>query len=208
MPRIACLHTAPSNAPLFDAAAAPLGLVLTHVVRADLLAAVEARGELTAEIAAGLTAALAELAATADAVILTCSSLGEAVDPEGPVIRADAALAAAALRDPGRVAVLYTAPTSRGPTERVFRAAAKVGQGVPEVRCVEGAWAAFRAGDEGRHIALIRQAMGEAVAAGADRIALAQCSMAPAGVAGAQGVPVLTVPDAALAAAMAARGRV
>ena len=79
---------------------------------------------------------------------------------------------------------------------------------MPEVRCVEGAWAAFRAGDAGRHIALIRQAMGEAVAAGADRIALAQCSMAPAGVAGAQGVPVLTVPDAALAAAMAARGRV
>ena len=36
MPRIACLHTAPSNAPLFDAAVVPLGMVLTHVVRADL----------------------------------------------------------------------------------------------------------------------------------------------------------------------------
>lgn len=203
MLRIACLHTAASNAPLFDAVAPP-GMALTHEVRADLLAAVEASGGLTGEIAAACSAQLRALAAGADAVILTCSSLGECVDPAGPVIRADAALARAALQAPGRVAVLYTAPTSRGPTERVFQDAAARGPGTAEVILVPGAWSAFRDGDAEGHLARVRQAIRDAAAAGFDRVALAQCSMAPAAVPELHGLPVLTVPDAALAAAVAA----
>jgi hypothetical protein len=205
MLRIACLHTAESNADLFDAEvrrrADPVRL--SHGVRADLLAAVEADGGVTPETARACAAQLAEMAARADAVILTCSSLGEVVDPTCPVIRADAALAASALQAPGRVAVLFTAPTSRGPTERVFHAAAPRGSGLPEVRIVPGAWDAFRSGDAEGHMALIRQAMAEAGQAGFARIALAQCSMAPAGDAQVDGPPVLTIPGAALAAAVA-----
>jgi hypothetical protein len=203
MLRVACLHTAESNADLFDAEARRRAdpARLSHVVRADLLAAVEADGGVTPETARACAAQLAEMAAMADAVILTCSSLGEVVDPTCPVIRADAALAASALQAPGRVAVLFTAPTSRGPTERVFHAAAAEAVGVPEVMFVPGAWDAFRSGDAESHIARIRQAMAEAGQAGFARIALAQCSMAPARDAPWDGPPVMTLPGAALAAA-------
>ncbi len=202
MRQIACLHTAASNAALFDRAA-PGGMALRHMVRENLLAAVEASGGLTAEIAEAMAVQLAALSATADAVILTCSSLGEGLDPAGPVIRADAALVVSALAAPGRVAVLYTAPTSRGPTERVFRAASGPGGGVPEFRRVEGAWEAFRSGDAARATALVREAVRAAAASGVDRIALAQCSMAPAADGAPDGPPVLTVPQAALARALA-----
>lgn len=86
--RIACLHTAASNAAVFDAAC-PAGVRLTHAVRPDLLAAAEAAGGLTPEIAAATAEALRGL--EGDAVLLTCSTLGPAA---GGALRADAALAA------------------------------------------------------------------------------------------------------------------
>ena len=41
--RIACLHTADSNAAVFETAAQGTPLVLTHTVRAELLREAEAR---------------------------------------------------------------------------------------------------------------------------------------------------------------------
>src|SRR5215470_2300734 len=68
---IACLHTAESNIPVFERAAASLGLPagsLRHVVRADLLLAAEAAGGLTPQIARSTIAALRALSADANAV--------------------------------------------------------------------------------------------------------------------------------------------
>ncbi|HUN50891.1 MAG TPA: hypothetical protein VMU42_07235, partial [Candidatus Sulfotelmatobacter sp.] len=73
---IACLHTAESNVAVFDAAAAALGANLTHLVRADLLQAAEAAGGMTPAVAARTAALLHRLAEDADAVLLTCSTLG------------------------------------------------------------------------------------------------------------------------------------
>jgi hypothetical protein len=202
---IACLHTAQSNAPLFDAAAEALpggALRLTHEVRADLLR------EPTPETLAEAAALLHAMARRADAVLLTCSTIGAAValvaDAPCPVLRADAALAEAACRSGGPVHVLYAAPTTRGPTETLFaEAAAKTGASL-DLRFVEGGWDLFLAGDLPAYHARIA----ETAAGLPGRIALAQASMA--GAAALMGAaPPLTVPAiGVMAAARAAvRGR-
>jgi hypothetical protein len=198
--RIACLHTAASNFPAFDAALAALGrsdVRLTHALREDLLAAAEAAGTLTPAIADDTAAALRALAAEADAVLLTCSTLGPAIAGTA-ALRVDAALAEAAARGPGPVVVLCTAPTTLEPTRALFAA-----QGIADVRLLPGAWALFRAGDIHGYHRAIADAAFAALAAGAARVALAQASMAGAAALCPAGT-VLTSPGAALAAAVAA----
>jgi hypothetical protein len=194
MRRIACLHTAASNIALFDAACPP-GLTLHHEVRADLLAEAEAAGGLTPAIAARTAAALAAL--DGDAVLLTCSTLGPAARP--PVLRADAALAAAACRGGDPVIALVAVETTLVPTGALFAAAAARHGATCTVRLVAEAWAAFRAGDAARYHALVAAAADAAFAEGARRVALAQASMAPAAALCRHGTP-LTVPTAALMA--------
>src|ERR1700731_2538002 len=108
--RIACLHTIESNVTAFDSAAAELGLsqgCLRHQVRADLRVAAEAAGALTPAIAREVGAVLMALSRDVDAVVLTCSTVGGAVEvireaASVPVLRADHALADAAVRHGGK----------------------------------------------------------------------------------------------------------
>jgi hypothetical protein len=198
--RIACLHTAESNFSEFDAALAVLGrpdVRLTHKLRADLLAAAEAAGALTPTIAAASTAALRFMAARADAVLLTCSTLGPVTEGTA-VIRVDAALAETAAQGPGPVVVLCAAPTTLAPTRALFAA-----HGITDIRLLPGAWALFRAGDIPGYHEAIAEAARAALAAGAARVALAQASMAGAA-ALCQPGRVLTCPAAGLAEAIRA----
>src|SRR5579872_1205029 len=100
---IACLHTVESNIAVFDAALADLATLpawLTHAVRPDLLADAERAGGLTPEIVERTAEALRGLAKRADAVLLTCSTVGPAVaglKAAVPVFRVDGALAEAAV---------------------------------------------------------------------------------------------------------------
>ncbi|MBU8538823.1 hypothetical protein [Falsiroseomonas tokyonensis] len=192
---IACLHTAASNVPLFDAACPP-GVTLHHTLRADLLAEAEAAGGLTPAIAARTAAAIEALAAPGiDAVLLTCSTLGPSLAQARatiPLRRADAALAEAARRAGGRLVVLCAVETTLGPTGALF------GPGC-EIRLVPGAWAAFRAGDAAGYARMVAEAADAAFAEGADCVALAQASMAPAAALCRRGTP-LTSPAASLAA--------
>jgi hypothetical protein len=194
---IACLHTAESNAPLFEGAAAALpggALRLTHRIRADLLR------EPTPETLAEAVALLRELTEGADAVLLTCSTIGAAAalvtDAPCPVLRADAALAEAATRAGGLTHVLYAAPTTRGPTQAIFAAAAARSGASLDLRLVEGAWALFLAGDlTGYHACIAASAQGLP-----GRIALAQASMAGAAALMTE-APPLTVPAVSVMAA-------
>ncbi|HSF94574.1 MAG TPA: hypothetical protein VLA52_06060 [Thermohalobaculum sp.] len=191
--RIACLHTAASNAAVFDAACPP-GESLTHAVRPDLLAAAEAAGGLTPEIAAETAEVLRRL--DGDAVLLTCSTLGPAAGYAGAQ-RADAALAARACAGGGSVEVLCAAPSTLRVTAELFATAA---QGTPArvtLRLVPGAWALFHRGDLAGYAEAIAK---DAEASRADVVALAQVSMAPAARLARR--PVLTVPEAALAACL------
>jgi len=197
--RIACLHTAESNVAIFDAAR-PDGVRLNHTVRPDLLAAAEADG-LTPAVAAATAEALTGLGVGADAVLLTCSTLGPAAGAAG-AIRADAALAEAAVADGGTVEVLCAAPSTLTATAELFAAAAKRTGARVTVRLVPGAWDLFHAGDHAAYAALIAR---EAEASQAGVVALAQASMTPAAalVAETQGQVVLSVPQSALGAALA-----
>ncbi len=194
---IACLHTGASNAALFDAAAAslPVGaLRLTHQSRPEWLRTPDPA--LLAEVAA----LLRRMAEEADAVLLTCSTIGEAVeraqDAPRPVLRADAALAAAAARAGGEVSVLYAAPSTRASTWKLFSEAAQRTGADVGLYAVPGAWALFQAGKlDDYHAAIAKAARGRR-----GRVALAQASMAPAAALLPE-APPLTVPGTALMAA-------
>ena len=191
---------------MFEAAAAGAapGVRLRHEVRPELLAEAEAAGGLTPAIAARTAAALRDLADEAGAVLLTCSTLGPALDGADfpvPVLRADAALARQAVAGGGRLVVLFAAPTTREPTRLVFEAAAR-GTGTElALQLVPGAWDAFHAGATDSYLALIAQAAEAAMEGRADRVALAQASMAGAARL-VRGWPPLTSPEAGLRAAL------
>ena len=146
--RIACLHTAASNISVFDTAAETLDIapgVIHHEVRADLLAAAELAGRLTEDIAESTALALCALARHADVVVLTCSTLGPSIeriapDIQVPILRADEALAATAVRHGGKIVVLCAIETTLEPTTRLFHKAAQQSNAVVDVQLVPGAW--------------------------------------------------------------------
>jgi hypothetical protein len=212
--RIACLHTAESNIAVFEAACQNLGsgydVALRHEVRADLLADAAKAGGLNREIADRTGKALLALCDEADAVILTCSTLGPSIaactSARVPVLRVDEALARETVRDGGRVAVLCAVETTLVPTRTLFEEAAEGTGATVDVQLVPGAWAAFQEGDRDRYFELVAAAADEAVRQGASRVALAQASMAGAAAFTKVGHPPLTSPAIGLRVALAAAG--
>ncbi|WHP16379.1 aspartate/glutamate racemase family protein [Cellulomonas sp. ES6] len=211
---VGLLHTVPALAQRFDAdvdAAAPL-LRRLHVVDGWLLATAVAQG-VTPQVEAAVAAHVRHLVdAGATAVLVTCSSIGEAAEAAAatvdvPVLRVDASMAreavtlASAPGARGRVAVLATLASTLGPTGRlVQRAAADAGADVDvEAGVVDGAAAARDAGDGERADRLVAEAVADA-ARGADVVVLAQASMAGAAALAEPAVPVLTSPAGGVAA--------
>ena len=209
--RIALLHTAESNIEVFESAASELvnsGVTLHHVVRKDLLANAEQAGGMTPEIAAETRVALLQLANDAHAVLLTCSTLGKAVDglselAQKPILRVDGALAKSAIEAGGHVVVLCAVETTIAPTAELFRIVAEGSATTFDVRLVSGAWEKFKAGDREGYLSMVARDARSAYEDGASTVALGQSSMAGA-VALVQNGPVpLTSPIAGLRAAIA-----
>jgi len=183
------------------------GVDLRHWVRADLLAAAAQAGGLTPAVTRETADALSALSDGADAVLLTCSTLGPAVEEVAagaPVLRTDAALAVEAVRDGGRVVVLCAAETTMEPTRHLFEQVARATTATIDVRLIPGAWDAFTRGDHSRYLAMIAQAADVAMTDGATRVALAQASMAGAVALCAAPDRVLASPAAGLRAAVRA----
>jgi Asp/Glu/hydantoin racemase len=209
MPRIACLHTVESNRAVFEAAERELGrgdVTVTHAVRADLLGDAEKAGGLTTEIKARAQDVLLSLAQNADAVVLTCSTVGPSVAGLAaragkPVLRVDEALAREAVKAGGRVVVLCAVETTVEPTRRLFDEAARGTAATVEMRLVPGAWAAFKSGDVAGYHRRVADAAEAALGEGASCVALAQASMAGAAKLCGPGAKVLASPAAGLAAA-------
>jgi hypothetical protein len=207
VPRIACLHTAESNIPVFDAALRELDLIgidLHHVVRADLLAEAERAGRLTQAITDLTGEILCNLAVDADAVLLTCSTLGPVIETVAAVtvLRVDAALAHEAVKDGGTVVVLCAVATTMESTRSLFEKAARMSEAKIAVQLVPGAWDTFKAGDTARYLTMIAQAADDAMRAGASRVALAQASMFGAAKLCTSGILPLNSPLAGLKAAV------
>ncbi len=207
---ISCLHTANSNVALFENAARELGLSsanLRHTVRADLLRAAEEAGGLTEDITQQTAAALSALAAEADVVLLTCSTLGPSVAKTGmgnavPILRVDAALAEKAAAIGGKLVALCAVETTVAPTKALFADAARRSGAALEVRLVEGAWSLFKAGSRDGYLAVIARAAEAAYEDGASIVALAQASMAGAADHVGNGPRPLSSPAAGLEQAM------
>ncbi|EPD35347.1 MAG: hypothetical protein E2582_08885 [Delftia sp.] len=188
---ILCLHTAHSNAVIFEQAAAELGWPahsIVHQVHEELLLEAEAAGGMDAALRRKTARQLDALAdpADIDAVLLTCSTLGPAVADclSDKVWRADGMLArkvAAALqRDlQSRIALLCAAPTTYEATRDLFMQALLPGDAHLrlQLQCVEGAWALFRRGDLSGYQARMTDAAFQAYAAGAAQVVLTQVSM-------------------------------
>jgi len=149
-------------------------------------------------------------AAGANAVLVTCSSIGPGVTMarqlfDIPVIRIDDAMAEIAVRQAHTIGVLATLRTTLDPTTALLREkAAKAGRKVELVECLcEDAFPAMLAGDTATHDRLLGKALVEDMQ-GVDLIVLAQASMArvlSTLAAGAVHAPVLSSPELAVLSA-------
>jgi Asp/Glu/hydantoin racemase len=120
--------------------------------------------------------------AGANAVLVTCSSIGEAVTIAAglfdfPVIRVDDAMAEKAVEMGKRVGVLATLRTTLEPTTELVRKKA-AGKNVKIVDCLcDGAFDAVMAGDGAVHDEIVSAALKKLMAQ-VDVVVLAQASMA------------------------------
>lgn len=185
--KLAFLHTAPLLVPLFNKLAQEKipGAEVFHMVDESLIQNTIAAGSLSRTDTRRLIAMVASAGeAGADVVLVTCSSIGPAVDAatslmDFPVLRVDEAMADEAVRAGARVGVAATLKTTLDPTiELIRRRAAAAGLERSIIpRLCEGAFEAVVAGDAERHDRLVAEGLRE-LAETVDVIALAQASMA------------------------------
>jgi Asp/Glu/hydantoin racemase len=181
------IHTSATLVPVFaQLCKAKLpGVDTFNIVDDSLVRAIGARGALAADIARRVAGYIASAeAGGADLVLVTCSSIGPAVEAAAPfaavpVLRVDEPMADAAVRAGARIGVIATLPTTLHPTtDLVRRRAAKAGKQIEVTsRLCEGAFDALMAGDAAKHDALVGTALKE-LSTQVDVIVLAQASMA------------------------------
>lgn len=209
MPKLALIHTVGSLPPVFaDLAREALpGVETVDLVDEALLReAIEAGRipEATAERLAGHVEAAVQ--GGADLVLVTCSSMGPAVDALAdrglPVLRVDEALADTAIRAGSRIGVIATLRTTLEPTTGLIRRrAVALGRSADEVEIVselvEGAFAELKAGNLERHDELVRAGLRRLIPR-VEVVVLAQASMARVAATlapgEAQGRPILASP--------------
>jgi Asp/Glu/hydantoin racemase len=207
---IAYIHTSHVLIPLFSTLSKRElpGADYFHMVDESLIRNTIAAGELTNTTVRRLAAMIASARdAGADAVMVTCSSIGAAVPAvsrlfEFPVIRVDEAMAEQAVRIGKRVGVVATLRATLEPTVKLLQEkAAAVDRSIEvlEVLCEE-AFKSLLAGDTETHDRLVTAAVTQ-LAQEVDVIVLAQASMArvvaaipPAAV----HVPILSSPELAV----------
>lgn len=184
---LALIHTSATLVPVFQQLCkAKLPNVDTfNIVDDSLVRAIGARGSLTADIARRVEGYITSAeSGGADYVLVTCSSIGPAVEASAPfsavpVLRVDQPMADQAVRTGKRIGVIATLPTTLNPTaDLVRRRAALAGKTIElSSRLVEGAFEALMAGDAAKHDTLVAAALRELVTQ-VDVILLAQASMA------------------------------
>lgn len=147
---------------------------------------------------------LSAVDADADAILVTCSSIGPAVDAARPfcpvpLVRVDEGMAERALALGERIGVLATLSTTLDPTRDLIQRLAVSAGRAPKVvaKVCEGAFPALSAGDREQHDRLVADGI-RSLAREVDVIVLAQASMARVLATdgpGAIGIPVLSSPE-------------
>ncbi len=187
MPTLALIHTSATLVPVFQQ------LCKTHlpsvktfnIVDDSLVSGIRAKGSLTADIARRVQAYVSSAeAGGADHILVTCSSIGPAVEASAkfsavPVLRVDQPMADQAVKTGKRIGVIATLSTTLEPTsDLVQRRATAAGKQIElSSVLVEGAFEALMAGDSATHDTKVAAALRE-LSSKVDVILLAQASMA------------------------------
>ena len=184
---IAYLHTSHVLIPLFTGLSQQElpGVEQFHMVDESLIRNTIRAGRLTkSTVRRVLSAVESAREGGADAVVVTCSSIGPAADIAGdvfdfPVIRVDEAMAEAAVRAGHRIGVTATLRTTLEPTVALLREKAEDAHREVEVveALCEGAFDAVLSGDTATHDRLLSDSLQRLLKA-VDVIVLAQASMA------------------------------
>lgn len=185
--RLALLHTSPVVVSALAKLAAEIlpEVEVVHLVDEALIKNTVAAGQLQkSSIRQLVSMAQGAAEAGADAVMVTCSSVGRAAEiaaemVDAPVLRIDEAMADEAVERGERIGVCATLPTTLGPTAELIRsraAARGVERQIVEKLCT-GAFEAVSRGDGAEHDRLVAAGLRE-LAKDVDVIVLAQASMA------------------------------
>jgi Asp/Glu/hydantoin racemase len=211
MRRVVLVHTVAGLVPVFQdlAKGLPEDVKVSNIVDESLLEDAIAAGGLTQSVNRRVVDHVLSAADSgAVAVLATCSSIGPAVEiasrlVDVPVLRIDQPMASAAVESGRRIGVLATVASTLNPTVELLRRCAHDLEKDVEVTpvLIEGAFAAMRSGDAGRHDELIIEALMD-LALRVDVVVLAQASMARVVATvdpGALSVPVLSSPRSGIA---------
>ena len=205
-PTVALIHTSPTMVPVFKSLTDELlpGVSVFNMADESLLRDITREGRLiprTAKRLVGHVSAAVDAGATH--VLVTCSSMGPAVEAaaglvDAVVLRVDEPMARKAVSIGNRIGVIATLPSTLDPTVHLIQRQAT---GLElKSRVVEGAFAAVMSGDGAKHDRLVGDALRD-LAGQVDVIVLAQASMARLAAAlpaGEIAVPVLSSPRAAV----------
>lgn len=187
MKKIGLIHTSATLVPVFQQLfdEKSVQAEVFNIVDDSLIKDVIAKGRLedkTAQRVVNYVASAED--AGADLIMVTCSSIGRAVEQAAeeagvPVLRVDQPMADRAVAEGKRIGVVATLPTTLEPTsDLVLRRAQKAGKDVELVsRLCEGAFEALMGGDAAKHDEMVKQALLE-LSEQVDVILLAQASMA------------------------------
>ena len=181
------VHTSATLVPVFGQLCKEKlpGVNVFNIVDDSLVKGIMAAGSLTAPIARRVAGYLesAELAG-ADCILVTCSSIGPAVEAAAklagvPVLRVDQPMADKAVRMGTRIGVIATLRTTLEPTaDLIARRAAMAGKAIELTsRLCDGAFDALMSGDAAAHDAKVAGVLKE-LSQQVDVVVLAQASMA------------------------------
>lgn len=187
MKTLGLIHTSATLVPVFQQLTSDLlpGVNVFNIVDDSLIKDVIEKGELTANTARRVVDYVGSAeAAGADYILVTCSSIGAAVEASAaltkvPVLRVDQPMADLAVRTGKRIGVVATLPTTLGPTsDLVKRRAALAGKEIELTsKLCEGAFEALMSGNAAKHDEMVAKALKE-LSTKVDVILLAQASMA------------------------------
>lgn len=200
MTTLALIHTSPTLSPLFNDLTARImpDVRILHFVDESLIKNTIAKGYLEKSSMRRLITMVGScFDAGADAVLVTCSSIGPAVDiaaqlHDKPVLRVDRPMAEKALEAGSRIGVIATLPTTLKPTSDLVRDVAAQQEKAIDIveHLCEGAFEAVMAGDGDTHDRIVAEGLTQGMK-DVDAIVLAQASMARV---------LNTLPDNALSA--------
>ncbi|UIJ45236.1 aspartate/glutamate racemase family protein [Sphingomonas cannabina] len=210
MPTLGLIHNSPMLAPVFNEIAARImpDVKLLHFVDESTIKNTIAAGHLQkATMRQVIRLVGSTFDAGCDAALVTCSSIGRAVDMaaelyDQPVLRVDRPMAEKAVATGRRIGVVATLSTTLKPTaDLVRRVAGEQGKEIELVEYLcEGAFEAVMAGDGATHDRIVGEALTEGLK-GVDVILLAQASMARVVASlpeGAVAAPVFSSPELGL----------